>query len=199
MNDDDVCDPLTPSHLLAGRSLSAKPEVVSSVERNADHLTKRIQYLQTTMQSYWNHFRHVYLSRLREHHMYVSKRKTKTDNVLDVGDVVIIKEDNVVPRSSWKMGKVDSLVIGKDGYVRGANLSTTSKEGKRTKSSRPLQKLIPLEVVRETNPIVDTQVDVSPTVESGGVGDETIDMEPSRQRRACAIAGECVRRSTKQK
>ena len=83
------------------------------------------------MQAYWNCFQHVYLATLREHHMYNSNRKT-SKNVLKVGDVAIIKDDKVSPRNSWRMGRVESLVVGRDNNVRGAIMNTRSNEGKRT-------------------------------------------------------------------
>ena len=205
LQDDDVSDPLTPSHLLSGRNLSTRSEEILPVERNTDQLTKRMKYLQTTMEMYWNRFRHEYLSQLREHHMYASKRKTKRENVLKVGDVVIIKEDNIVPRSSWRMGKVESLVVGKDGNVRGANLSTVSKEGKNTRSSRPLQKIIPLEVFPEPNENGDglangaAQIEPIPNVIRASNDTNTPATNILRQRRACAITGESIRRSANQK
>ena len=136
---DDVLEPLTPSHLLSGRNLSSKSgEIMTMVESSAGTLNKRLKYLEVTMQDFWNRFQHAYLSELREHHTY-NKRKTK-DNSLEVGNAVIIKDDNVRPRNAWRMGRVESLVVGRDDKVRGANLITLSKEGKRTKISSPCKK-----------------------------------------------------------
>ena len=199
LQDDNVSDPLTPSHLLSGRNLAAKPEDILPVERNMEQLTKRMEYFKNTMEMYWNRFRHEYLSQLREHHMYASKRKTKCENLLKVGDVVIIKEDNIVPRSSWRMGLVESLVAGKDGYVRGANLRSISKEGKTTKLSRPLQKLVPLEVVRDTKPSNGTtEVELVRNINHQAKISNPHVTHGSRERRACAIAGESFRRSANQ-
>ena len=45
-------------------------------------------------------------------------------------------------RGMWKLGKVESLIIGKDGKARAANVKTESK----TLLKRPIQKLYPLEI-----------------------------------------------------
>ena len=46
-----------------------------------------------------------------------------------VGDVVITHEDGL-HRGLWKLGRVESLIKGKDGLVRGAVVkSTTSRKG----------------------------------------------------------------------
>ena len=47
--------------------------------------------------------------------MYESKRKTSAnnENILKLGDVVIIKNDKVRPRNSWRTGLVKSFVVGK--------------------------------------------------------------------------------------
>ena len=94
-----------------------------------------------------------YLSELREYHIHQSKRKTSAnnENILKLGDVVITKDDKVRPRDSWRTGLVKSFVVGKDGKIRGALLTTQSDEGKRTQISRPVQKLIPFEVGSSSN------------------------------------------------
>ena len=70
--------------------------------------------------------------------------------LLNVNDVVLVKGDILTARSSWRMARVDSLVVGRDGNVRGGVLSAVSRNGKRTKLTRPLQKRIPLEVTSRT-------------------------------------------------
>ena len=199
----------------------------TSVETNPDQLTKRVKYLQTTMQQYWQRFHHVYLAELREHHMYVGKRKTNDRNKLKVGDVVVVKEDNFTPRNSWKLGLVDSLVIGQDQHVRGANLITRSKEGRRSVVTRPLQKIVPFEIVSDSDE--PTESNVPPTADATdsdvpSTADATVpepsasealrsdiprasepavhvptDVPTTRKRRDCALAGEELRRAAKQK
>ena len=217
LHEDDLLEPLTPSHLLHGRNIASRSTKPStSVETNPDQLTKRVKYLQTTMQQYWQRFHHVYLAELREHHMYVGKRKTNDRNKLKVGDVVVVKGDTFTPRNSWKLGLVDSLVIGQDQHVRGANLITRSKEGRRSVVTRPLQKIVPFEIVSDSDE--PTETDVPPTADATdsdvpSTADATVpepsasepavnvptDVPTTRKRRDCALAGEELRRAAKQK
>jgi hypothetical protein len=75
-------------------------------------------------------------------------RKTKGENTrrISVGDVVLIKDDELSVRTQWRMGKVLELVKGRDGQIRGAKLKVLSKTGKQTAVFRPLQRLIPFEI-----------------------------------------------------
>ena len=66
-----------------------------------------------------------------------------------MGDFLLIKQDKI-PRLCWKKGKVESLIIGTDGYVRGAVLRTQKKLNKTSLIKRPLQYLIPLEITSVT-------------------------------------------------
>ena len=48
----------------------------------------------------------------------------------------------LVPRNTWRVGKVESLIESKDGCVGGANVKVFSKEGKKpTIIQRLVQKL----------------------------------------------------------
>ena len=195
--DDDVSEPLTPSHLLSGRNLHATPsDSPPVVVSTAETMTNRLKYLQTTIECAWKKFQHHYLTELREHHMY-TRPKTNSQNVLQRDDVVIIKDDDVRSRNSWRLGRVKSLVVGKDGNVRGAEVHTISKKFRHTKMTRPLQKIIPLEVLRESDepsePASPTPVEPSMPVSSTTpvepmqpVPPRAPASESTRPRRACA-------------
>ena len=60
-----------------------------------------------------------------------------------MGEAVVVHEDDK-KRGEWKMGVIESLVIGKDGIVRGATVRVITK-GKPVHLSRPVQRLYPLE------------------------------------------------------
>ena len=144
---DDVSEPLTPSHLLFGRNINDRPQSnVNILETNVEDCVKRVKYLQITIQQFWKRFKSSYLNELREHHLLQKKKHSDDPDKLVVGDIVIIKEDYVTPCSLWKTGKIVSLVVGNDGMVTGAILTMISEEGRRTKLTRPVQKLIPMEI-----------------------------------------------------
>ena len=94
-----------------------------------------------------NHFhsrwRKEYLTEVREHHRMTS-RKNHHD-LIAKGDIVTIQDENRKNRTTWKLGKVESLIIGREEIVRGANVRTAN--GKFI--SCPIQKLYPLEVKSE--------------------------------------------------
>ncbi len=43
--------------------------------------------------------------------------------MIELGDVVLIKDDDPTPRTQWRMGKALNLVKGGDDKVRGAKLT----------------------------------------------------------------------------
>ena len=116
--DDDVTDPLTPSHLLSGRNMFIKcGENIASTVIPED-IGKRARCVQKAVQSFLSKFKQCYLAELREHHMYQNKRnKISDDKLLKVNDVVLVKDDIPVPRSSWRIARVDKLVVGRDGNI----------------------------------------------------------------------------------
>jgi len=81
------------------------------------------------------------LANLREFHR---NKLGRPEKIVQVGDVVAVYKGDR-KRGEWKWGIVDSLVTGKDGIVRGAQVRVITK-GKPAHLSRPVQKLYPLEI-----------------------------------------------------
>ncbi|GFN73800.1 hypothetical protein PoB_000030600 [Plakobranchus ocellatus] len=76
------------------------------------------------------------------------KRETNLYGQLEVGSVVLVREDNC-PRLQWPIGGIDELIKGRDGIIR------TVKE--RTKTgcfTRPIQRLHDMEL--HAHPVIDT-------------------------------------------
>ena len=137
---------LTPSHLIFGRRLTSLSTGFSNCVRCDDNdsqfnLSKRFLYLSRTLSHFWNRWRREYLPDLREAH----RMNAKSSAEAKTGDVVLIQDDNV-KRGMWKMGIVEEVIKGKDGYIRGAKVRKIGK-GKPEILNRPLQKLFPLEIV----------------------------------------------------
>ena len=61
-----------------------------------------------------------------------------------VGDVVLVHDDSS-PRGFWKLGRIRSLVVGRDGRTRGAVLRVVATGLRESTLQRPLQRLYPLE------------------------------------------------------
>ena len=57
--------------------------------------------------------------------MYQSKKQGSHEEIIKVGDVVLMHAENV-PRSSWKLAIVKKCPRGSDGLVRAAEIKTNS-------------------------------------------------------------------------
>lgn len=147
--EDEAEEALTPSHLAIGRRLVTPiTRVETSNVQSHESFTARYRYLQTIIEHYWKRFSKEYLLELHQHHLNVHKGNYDQLCQLLLGDVVLIKDDSF-KRNCWKKGKVEQLISGEDGKVRGAVLKVNTSTGRNTYIRRPVQKIIPLEVQRD--------------------------------------------------
>ena len=156
---EDDLEPITPYHLLHGRNITGDFEYNLMSQKNmteCDTLTKRAAYIRLLIKNYWSRFYNEYTVALRERVMYDKTKRSSTN--LEVGDVVLIKEDKITPRGNWKRGRVTELLSGRDKVVRGAKLSVVTN-GNKVAISRPLIKLIPLEITNTSKEKVAEQID----------------------------------------
>ena len=148
--EDDVVEPLTPSHLFYGRRLLSKDHGTEeeeipddeTFEVNRSELLRKMNNEAAVTEHFWQRWYKEYLVDLRESHK-MNQQKAKPS--IDVGDVVLIEEEGA-KRKKWKLGRINKLVTGKDGVIRGAEVKTTTEKGAIGMVSRPIQKLYPLEV-----------------------------------------------------
>ena len=203
-SEEDIYEALTPNHLIYGKSLSSltivhkhEPEQLFS----SDECHKRAKFIQNLLRHYWKQFSTSYLNELRQHNLYRKSVRSSSEK-LQLGDVVIVKEDNPVPRSQWRMGKVEKIIYGRDGHQRGAQLKVMSRVGKSTVIHRPLQKLIPFEIsdhmedISEKNKAGDNVNDVDTDVNTTDT-EAAHDLEHIVHRnlpRRSAINGQLIRR-----
>ena len=142
---------LTPAHLLYGRRLlSLLEEPREEDDEIETSYRRRYKYINETLQHFWKRWQRKYLTNLRESHDCNAQAIGKAPKV---GDVVTVYEEGVT-RNGWKMAVVESLIVGKDKEVRGANVRVITK-GKTVHLSRPVQKLFPIEIRTETSEISD--------------------------------------------
>ncbi|GFW05546.1 DUF5641 domain-containing protein [Trichonephila clavipes] len=87
---------------------------------------------------FWRKWKIDYLSNLQNR----TKWKSPNNN-FKVGEIVIIKEDNIPP-ATWPLGKVIETHPGKDGVVRVVTLRTVKGRFK-----RPIHKLCKLPLHQE--------------------------------------------------
>ena len=151
LHDDDLEEPLTPNHLLYGRQLHFN-NYNDSVEDGVFDAHKRIEYLETVLNHFWNRWRSEYIPSLLEYQK-LYKRQNKI--IPSIGDIVNIY-DNKVPRHKWLLGHIYDVITGKDGAIRAAKLFV----GKTKKTvERPINKLYPVEYFNEFNiPIEDENI-----------------------------------------
>ncbi|GFY57652.1 DUF5641 domain-containing protein [Trichonephila inaurata madagascariensis] len=100
-------------------------------------LVKHTKYLQKLREDLRQRFRNEYLALLVH-------RKTRRNDALEVGDVVLIGHDNV-RRIDWLLGVVLEVYPSKDGVPRVARIRTSYGE-----RILPFQRLYPLEVSAKT-------------------------------------------------
>ena len=135
-------DPITPSHLLNGRSIISLPyqdvqddEVNDPTYGDDMDLRKRTKIQALVFKHSWTKWQKEYLTSLREF-CHSTGNNTQT---IGVGDVVLIHDDT--PQIQWRLGVIEHLNKGKDGLARSANVRTSTGQ-----TNRPIAKLYPLEV-----------------------------------------------------
>jgi hypothetical protein len=136
-------DGLTLNHLIFGRRLSLIPDEISyKIEENDATKVKRgFRHLAKLRVHFWERWRKEYLTNLREHHR--SKREKRDSNVKK-GDVVLVFDENL-KRGFWKLGRIESLIVGTDEVVRGAKVRVMTT-GNPVYLNGPVQKLYPVEL-----------------------------------------------------
>ena len=126
-------EPLTPSKLMYGFDVTALPHpVVDPGElededfNEHDQLNKALKRRSLLFQHFLKRWKSEYLASLRERHVYQSKKRGSQEEIIKVGDVVLMHAENV-PRSSWKLAIVKKVLRGSDGLVRAAEIKTNSE------------------------------------------------------------------------
>ena len=139
--DDNTEEVLTPNHLLFGRKLEAFNNI-NNTEINSSSCTKRMKYIETVINHFWQRWRSEYLVSLREH----SKKFKKGNKLIpQVNDIV---HEDKQPPQSWRLGKIVELIPSKDAQIRGAKILIGKSK---SIISRPVNKLYPVEYANEFN------------------------------------------------
>ena len=135
VEDDEQLPVLTPNVMLFG-----VPNIIPETDRDEEpiDLRKRAKHLAKCKEKLWMRWSSEYIKSLRERH---NMKSDASDMSATPGDLVMIRGD-VPNRGTWRVGVVDSLIVGKDGVTRGANVRT----GKSSTLQRAVQQLYPLEL-----------------------------------------------------
>lgn len=119
-NDPNDLSFLTPGHFLIGGNLRALPE--PNLEEVKIGRLSRWQLVQRMQQQFWARWKKEYLQELQNRR----KWKSSTGAALEVGQLVLIQEDNIPP-NRWKTGRVQILHPGSDGVVRAVTVKTNGE------------------------------------------------------------------------
>lgn len=111
---------LTQGHFLIGAPLTAVPH--PDLQDLATNRLNRYQLLTKLQQHFWSRWSHEYLTQLQ------TQTKWKDSNVKELfkRDTLVILEEDKLPPSQWKLGRVTDTHAGKDGHVRVVSIKTSS-------------------------------------------------------------------------
>ena len=142
---DELDEILTPSHLVIGRRLLSQfSEIDGDVNADNAVLTKRMKYLKSLSEHFWERFKGEYLLDLRSHH----KLGSESNRTPVVGEVVVVEGKS--NRNSWRLGKIVILLPGKD--ERNRSVVVKIFDGDKIRYlRRPIERLYPIEVQSTLN------------------------------------------------
>lgn len=126
--------PLSPNHFLIGEGATVLPGL--DLTATPESRLKRYQLVQRFRQHICKRWQLEYVNLMQPR----QKWNKHIGQSVQVGDLVIIKNDNALP-SQWSTGRVIELFSGKDDIVRVANVKTLSGILK-----RPISKLCVLPI-----------------------------------------------------
>lgn len=112
-NDEEV---LTPGHFLIDRPLTAVPE--PSCKDIPVNRLSRWQHIQVLREHFWKRWYKEYIQELQGRVKWTRKHVN-----IQPGMMVIIKEDNL-PAQVWRLGRVERVYPGDDGFVRVVDVRT---------------------------------------------------------------------------
>ena len=153
ISQEDLEEPLTPSHLMIGRRILSLPSNLHNSQEDNDTeatpelLTRRMRYLNSTLDQFWKRWRSEYLLELREHHRF---NMSNTGSQVSVGDIVVVHNQEK-RRGFWSLGKVEKLFPGRDGKIRAAAVVVYTGRKRPIVLHRPVQRLYPLEINDRTD------------------------------------------------
>ena len=143
VSSDEILSILTPNHFLRLRPVETDGSLEVTTFRcdsSARKVTKLWGHTKSTVENFWQAFRSLYLTSLREtHSAYHSTTHGSVNFSPRVGVVVLIKEEGS-PRATWQYGKILSL------DERNAVAIVQAKNGQLTRS---INLLYPLELPSE--------------------------------------------------
>ncbi len=110
--------PITPAKLLYGKDLIPIP----SVQVKQSSISNAWKHRKTLLGQFWTKFKNEYITSLQPR----QKWKNVISRDAQVGDIVLIKEDNL-SKNEWKIAKVTKVFPDKKGIIRHVELQRPDK------------------------------------------------------------------------
>ena len=119
MNDPTSLNPLTPNNLLTMKTkvLLPPPGVFQSSDMYGRKRWRRVQHLAN---EFWIRWKKEYLLNLQQRQKWSKPRRD-----MCVSDVVLIKDDEDLPRNQWQLSRVIEAHQSADGHVRTVKLAVS--------------------------------------------------------------------------
>ena len=145
--EDEIEEPLTPSHLMIGRRLlscNTTPKREGTSNSRTD-LNKRAKYIRFLQEHFWNRWQKEYLTELRRFHRYaIGSNKSTSEAGVKEGDIVLVMDDKR-PRNTWNLGRVRKMIKRTDGKARGAVVRVVGDNKPFSELRRSIECLVPVE------------------------------------------------------
>jgi hypothetical protein len=110
ITEDDGIEAVTPGHFLIGRPMESLPD--PSFSFRSLNLLHRWHLCQALIRHFWQRWSKEYIVHLQKFAKWHRPQKNLT-----VGDVVVLREDNMAP-TKWPIARVTKVHPGRDGVVR---------------------------------------------------------------------------------
>ncbi|XP_033225734.1 uncharacterized protein LOC117178416 [Belonocnema kinseyi] len=144
--------PLTPGHFLIGSPLISFPQ--TDLRDISVGRLSSWEHAQQMLQHFWSSWQKEYL------HQMISRNKwqsTSDPDIIKVGTLVVLKEDNLAPMD-WKLARIVDVHPGQDKVVRIVTVRTNTGVYKRS-----VTRLYPLPIYecKEFHPLFEDKVDLN--------------------------------------
>ena len=142
LNDEFEQRVITPNILIRGEPTTLLEEKAETLETVND-ISHRMRYLRLSQHQLRKRWFNEYLKALNEKQPV---KFTGNDKTLNNGRIVLIK-DNLMTSKQWKLGKIVSKIVGKDGVMRGYKI----QKGNGYIVERPTQLIADLKIEQTSN------------------------------------------------
>ena len=127
--------PITPSHFLLEQPLE-RPLNDDLMPLSAAELSQKYHTRQFALSKFWKKWKEQYITNLPP-----VVQNFKNGSSVEVGDLVLIRDENIGSRLEWPLARVLRVYPGRDGRIRSVDVKT-----RKSVICRPIQKLHKLEV-----------------------------------------------------